>query len=410
MPTAAAWWHGWSRDDWDRLAGAVAAGHIIECGPQAMGGNFSGFTELPPAIRLGFPIAEIASDGSAVITKRADEAGAVTVDTVTAQLLYEIQGTRYLNPDVVLHVDSLRLTQEGPDRVAVTGAIGSPAPDTTKVGCFYPNGHRCVLWAFATGLDVDAKVDWLETQLRSVVETLELDDFRYTPCGQPVADPATLGEATIAIRIAAAAQDPRQLGRLLAGYSSFGLGGIPGFHGEIGGATTSQRVEYWPGVIRQAEIRQRAVLDDGRVIDIELPPTEAFQGQPAADAGAARRPIADEESCRVPLGLLAHARSGDKGGNSNLGVWARRPDAREWLKAFLTADEVHRLLACPEDVTVERFVLDEIGGVLFVLRNYFGASGTGNIGLDQIGKSVGEFLRAKVVDVPARLVNAPRDA
>lgn len=400
----AAWWHGWQPDAWDVLAGGVAAGHIIECGPQAMGGNFSGFTALAPATRLGFPIAEIAADGSTVITKRAAEGGAVTVDTVKAQLMYEIQGPDYLNPDVVLHIDSIEVTQEGPDRVRLSGVRGSPAPETTKVGCFYPNGWRTTIWGFATGIDVQRKIDWLDLQLRSIVDTLALDDYRFEPLGQPVPDPASEAEATVAIRIAAAAQKKSDLGKLLGGYASFGLGGMPGYHGDPVGPP-EPRIEYWPGLVRQGEIRQQVVLDDGRTIAVAPPPTAPFRPRTiAAAATEDAAPALSGTTRAASLGDVVFARSGDKGGNANLGVWCRDPAAWDWLRGWLDAETLGKLLGLRQDVIVERYELANVRGLMFVLKGYFGESGSGNIGLDQIGKAIGEFLRARQADIPVELL------
>jgi hypothetical protein len=398
----AAWWHGWPMDDWDRLAGAVAAGHIIECGPQAVGGNFSGFAELGSPARLGFPIAEIADDGSSIITKRAGDGGAVTVDTVTAQLLYEIQGPRYLNPDVVLHIDSVRVTQEGPDRVLIDEVKGSAAPLTTKVGCFYQNGWRTMFWGFATGLEHQAKVDWLRLQLQTIVDGLAIDEFHFEPCGQPVPDPKSEAEATVAIRIAAAAQNRSDLNKLLGGFSSFGLGGIPGFHGDAAGAP-QPRVAYWPGLVSQSALRHRVILDDGRTVDVQMPPTRAFVA-PLIPTRAGDTSSTTGARIDVALGDLIHARSGDKGANANLGIWCRNPNSWDWLCASLDTETLTSLMGLRQDVTVERHELPNVNGLLFVLKGYFGESGTGNIGLDQIGKAAGEFLRARIVSVPADLL------
>ena len=398
---AAAWWHGWQRDDWDRLAGAVAAGHLIECGAQVAGGNFSGFAQFATPSRIGFPIAEIAADGSFVVTKRAAEGGTITVDTVTAQLLYEIQGPDYLNPDVVLHVDSAELTQAGPDRVRVSGVTGSPAPETTKLGCLYTNGWRGVLYAFATGAQMDAKIAWFERQMRSIAEELALEEYHFDPLGKPVEHPATQAQATIAIRIAAMAADPGELVKLRQGLTSFGLGGMPGFHAEAG-PPFARRVDFWPTLVRQTEIHQQVVLDGGRTIEVPPPPTAAFHPRRRAAPQPTPRVLSGRTS-RVPLGELIHARAGDKGGNSNLGVWARRPEAWDWIRATLTPQKVATLLGLRKDVGVERHELGNLNGLLFVLRGYFGASAAGCALLDNLGKGVGEFLRTQFVDVPLEL-------
>ena len=119
------WAFDWSVEDYDQLAGALVAGHIIECGAQCTGGNYSFFERVPGSERVGFPIAELSPDGSAVITKHPGTGGLVSVGTVTAQLLYEVGGPRYHNPDVTARLDSIRLSQDGPDRVAVTGVRGN---------------------------------------------------------------------------------------------------------------------------------------------------------------------------------------------------------------------------------------------------------------------------------------------
>jgi hypothetical protein len=398
----AAWWHGWKQDDWDPLAGAVAAGHLIECSAQVAGGNFSGFAELTTPSRIGFPIAEIAADGSFVVTKRAADAGTITVDTVTAQLLYEIQGPDYLNPDVVLHVDSARLTQEAPDRVRVSGVTGSPAPETTKLGCLYTNGWRGVLYAFGTGGQMDAKLAWFERQMRSIADGLALEEYYFDPLGRPMERPATQAQATVAIRIAAMAADPGELVKLRQGLTSFGLGGMPGFHAEAG-PPFAMRVDFWPTLVRQSEFITRSCWMTGvrstsrcrrRLPFIRSTARRRRPSRSASQAG----------SDAFALGEIIHARAGDKGGNLNLGVWARRPEAWEWIRASLTENKMAKLLALRDDVSVERHELGNLNGLLFVLRGYFGASAAGCAILDNLGKGVGEFLRTQLVDVPVELL------
>ena len=158
----AAWWHGWARDDWDALAGAVAAGHVIECGPQATGGNYSFLDEITDRRYPGFPIAEVAADGSSVITKHDGTGGLVSVGTVTAQLLYEIGEPAYLNPDVTAHFDTIQLERQGPDRVTLTGTRGSPPTDDLKVALNMLGGYRNTMTMVITGLDVEQKAEHAE--------------------------------------------------------------------------------------------------------------------------------------------------------------------------------------------------------------------------------------------------------
>jgi Acyclic terpene utilisation family protein AtuA len=407
----AAWWHGWARDDWDRIAGAVVAAHIIECGPQAAGGNFSGFTTVPDNVLVAYPIAEVDDDGSSVITKRGADGGTVSVDTVTAQLLYEIQGPRYLNPDVVLHMDSVRLAQQGQDRVRVSGVLGSAPPSTTKVGIHQLTGYRAGSWTFATGLDIDAKVELLRAQAAEAARGLELDEVRFTPCGRPSDDPADQYEATVAVRVAAGSPIPGQVQAFLAKFASYGLGSIPGFYLDQVNAPgpENRRVDYWPGLVRQEDLSHEVVLADGRRIPVPPPKTEPFGGQPVTEPSERSAALATETR-RVPLGDVVYARSGDKGGNASLGVWA--PDHRAacypWLSGFLTEGRLRELLGLADDVSIERYELPNLRGISFVLRGFFGSSGSANLNLDQIGKSICEFLRARHVDVPVTLLEGRR--
>lgn len=405
----AAWWHGWARDDLDRIAGATAAAHIIECGPQATGGNFAGFTGIADNTLPGFPIAEVAEDGSFVITKRAGDGGAVTVDTVTAQLMYELQGPRYLNPDVTWHTDSISLAQEGPDRVRVTGARGSAASTTTKVGINFQRGYRGAIWLFPTGLDIDEKISVLKGQAERARQDQPVEELHFFVCGQPVPDPRNQWQATVAVQVAVAAPAVETVSRFLSQFTSYGLGSIPGFYIDITQMYTmagQPRIDYWPGLVRQRDLTHQVHLPDGRVLDIEPPPGMApFTGQPdtpSENAGLATF----GPTATVPFGRIAYARTGDKGANANLGVWTPNAAAWPWLASFLTTDRLRELLDCPAEVTVERYEQPRLHGISFVLRNYFPPSGSANLALDQIGKSLGEFLRARHVEVPTSLLEA----
>lgn len=402
----AAWWHGWGREQWDELAGAVVAGHIIECGAHATGGNFSGFTRIPDMLVPGFPIAEVAADGTAVITKHARDGGAVTTDTVTAQLLYEIQGPRYLNPDVTVHLDDVAVTGQGPDRVLVSGATGTPPPPTTKVAVFGRIGFQTVGTVFVTAPDVAAKVELLSAQIhRDLPDGVEL---HISTIGTAAPDPETQWDATVGVRVLARAAEraaledfaiERRLGSLY-------LQSIPGFFQDTAAArpTTQPRIDYWPAVLAQALVGHRAVFADGRAVDVPAPATtQPVTGQPVhpepdpvvgADAASVRR---------VPLGSLAFARSGDKGGNSNVGLWAVDERAWPWLRAELSTEGLRRLMPEVKELDVVRHEFPQLRAVHFVLRGLLGTGGSANARVDPIGKAIGEYLRAKQVLVPADL-------
>ena len=256
----AAWWHGWRRDDWDALAGAVAAGHVIECGPQATGGNYSFPAEITNRRYPGFPIAEVAADGSSVITKHDGTGGVVSTGTVTAQLLYEIGDPAYLNPDVVTHFDTIRLAQQGPDRVALTGTRGSPPPDTLKVALNMLGGYRNTTTMVLTGLDIEEKAEHavaLLTEVLGGTEQFGEFDVRLLRFDRP--DAPTNEQATAHLRITVKDTDERKVGRAFSNAAvELALGGYAGFHPPPPTAASAFGV-YWPAVIPAAVVSSRSI-------------------------------------------------------------------------------------------------------------------------------------------------------
>ncbi|MGQ0845735.1 MAG: acyclic terpene utilization AtuA family protein [Sporichthyaceae bacterium] len=402
----AAWWHGWGTGDWDALAGAVVAGHVIECGPQATGGNFSGFASVPGMLHPGFPIAEVFADGSSVITKHANAGGTVTTDTVTAQLLYEIQGPIYLNPDVTVDLRPVRVEADGPDRVRVSGAAGSAPSPTTKVAFTAVAGFENSIEAYLCGLDIDAKADLVVSQTKLALAASGISFHRIDRIGSAAEDPATMEAATVTLRIVGRAPDAESLmpGRFFGPMASGILGSIPGFHCDSHNLRFTRPtpvVEYWPGVMAMAALVHEAVLDDGTRVLAPEPPHRAIPptvpDDPAPPAAAAGPTV------RTALGRIAHARSGDKGGNSNVGIWVT-PDAFEWLRGELTVDRFRRLFTESADLRVTRHEFPHLGAVHFVVHGNLGTGASSNGRLDALGKSVGEYLRARHLDVPVALL------
>ena len=404
----AAWWHGWRRDELDKIAGAIAAGHVLECGPQSTGGNFSGFTRLRNNLVPGFPIAEIAHNGDSVITKRESEQGSVTVDTVRAQLLYEIQGPAYLNPDVTWRTDSISVSQEAPDRVRITGAKGSVPSPTTKVNINSESGYRGAIWVFPTGLRMEEKVAVLKAEASRAAQDFAIEDLRVFVCGRPVQDPRDQWEATVAVQVAVAAPSKEAVSLFLAEFASYWLGSIPGFYLELPRIYSNPpqpRIDYRAALVPQEELRHQVHLSNGLTVDIAPPPhSQVFTGQPVVPVTPAARPGQYGPTARRPLGDVLFARVGDKGAHANLGVWVSDSAAYPWLASFLTVHELRRFLNLTEAVVVERYEQPLLNGVSFVLRNYFAPSGSANLDLDQIGKSLGEFLLARHADIPVSLI------
>ena len=408
---------GWARTDYDRIAGAIAAGHVIECGTQATGGNYSFFAEIADMTRPGFPIAEIHADGSSVITKHPGTGGAVTVGTVTAQLLYEIGGPRYANPDATLRVDSIALTDEGPDRVRISGVTGEPPPPTLKVSLNSLGGFRNEMTFVLTGLDIDAKAALVRRQLESSLDVRPAElDWSLARTDHPDAD--TEQTASALLRCVARDPDAAVVGRrfsaaavelALASYPGFTSTAPPG-DGQVYGVFTA-------GFVPAEQVPHVAVLADGTRVDVppaahtrELEPLP----RPRSEADAAP-PGVDGPTRRTPLGTIAGARSGDKGGSANIGVWVRAraseatgnraDDEYRWLASTLTTDLLRELLPETATLPVTRHLLPNLRAVNFVIEDILGKGVAYQARFDPQAKGLGEWLRSRTVDIPEELLS-----
>jgi hypothetical protein len=396
--------YGWSRDDFDALAGATVAGHVIECGAQATGGNFSFFTELPDgARRPGFPIAEIAEDGSSVITKHPGTGGAVTVETVTAQLLYEIDSPAYLGPDVVTRLDTISLSQQGPDRVAVTGVKGAPPPPTLKVGVANLGGFRNAMTFVLCGLDIEAKAALVRGQLEDAVGK---DGLEFTLARTDHADAVDTEAASALLHVHLKDQDPKRAGRAFSAAAvELALASYPGCTLTTPPGDATPFGVFTADAVPQEGVNHTAVLPDGQRVTIR-PPARTATWRPTPQPPVA--PGEQGPTTKVPLGTLLGARSGDKGGDANLGVWARTDAAADWLLGALTTDRLKELLPETAPLTVERHELRNLRAVNFVIRGLLGEGVAASTRFDPQGKALGELFRARVAEVPATLVTDGR--
>lgn len=402
----AAWHHRWARDDWDRLAGAVVAGHVVECGAQATGGNYSFFTEVPGMARVGFPWAEVAEDGSSVIGKHDGTGGAVSVGTVTSQLLYEIGGPCYLGPDVTARFDTVELAEIGTDRVRISGTRGEPPPPTLKVATNELGGFRQDFTVALTGLDVEAKADLVEQAFWRACphrpDELASVTTRLVRTDKP--DPATNEEAVALWRLTLKDPDEHKVGRSVAdAVTELALATIPGFFG-LGTGPSGAR-PY--GVYRPARIPADLVpqvvdvLGGTRTVVGSVAPTGAVRVDGLSGPTAA---VPGGRHVEVPLGRVVGARSGDKGGHANLGVFARTDEAWAWLDAFLTTDELRRLLPETAPCTVERHRLPALRALNFVVHDLLEEGVAASSRQDAQAKGLGEWLRSRVVPVPVALL------
>jgi Acyclic terpene utilisation family protein AtuA len=460
----AAWHFGWAADDWDRLAGAVVAGHVLECGTQATGGNYAFLDELPGADPPGFPIAEVAADGSAVVTRQPGAGGLVSVGTVTAQLLYEIAGPAYANPDVVARFDTVRVEDAGPDRVRLSGTRGEPAPDRLKVAINYLGGFRNTMSFVLTGLDVESKAAMAETALFERLggrERFQSAETRLV--GRPAPDPATAEEAVAELRITVKDPDPAKVGRSFSSaVIELALASYPGCYTTTPPTDATPYGVYWPALVRADLVDHTVVLDNGHRLEIKHPPSAAHPhppppahpgghastppsggghaGTPPSGEGHAGTPPAGgwgpyREGSRspelgdpvvhrppapptptpattpttgptalAPLGAVFGARSGDKGGNANVGIWARDERAYRFLAGFLTVERFRELIPEAGRLPVERYEFPNLLAVNFVVVGLLGEGVSSSTRVDPQAKGLGEWLRARVVELPVELL------
>lgn len=400
----AAWAFDWSRTDWDRLAGAVVAGHVIECGAQTTGGNFCFFGDVPDNGLPGFPIAEIAADGSCVITKPSGSGGLVNVDTVSAQILYEIQGPRYANPDVVTRFDTIALAQQGPDRVAISGVRGEPAPDQAKVAINYVGGYRNEMTMVLTGLDIPAKAALAKRSLGLLwgdtsFEALDFDLWWPNP-----PEPARNEDACALLRVTVKDSDRRRAGRLFSdAFVQAALSSYPGFFLTTPPGQASEYGVYWPTLIPAEETVHRVTHWDGGTETIPVAPTAP--AAPAVEAPPSRGSVPPHDGAPVEraFGRLFGTRSGDKGGNANIGVWARSDAAFAWLEAFLTVERLKVLLPDLAPFVIHRHPLPNLRAINFIVIGLLGEGVASSTRLDRQAKGLGEYLGCRTVEVPAWL-------
>ena len=406
----AAWHHGWRRDDFDQLAGGVVAGHIIECSAQATGGNYSFFHEIEGRnevggrARFGFPWAEVAADGSCVIGKHDGTGGVVNVETVTSQLLYEIGGPEYLGPDVTARFDTIEVAQLAPDRVRVSGTKGQAPPSTLKVAMNELGGFRNSFTVALTGLDVDEKAAFAQATFWDACP-FGPDDFASIESRvvhTDKTDPATQEEATALWRVTVKDPDERKVGRAFADAMVHTvLAGIPGMYGLSGGpGAASPFGVYRPAIVpsdlvpqyvhlRGSTTQIESIAPTGDPIDVEVTPSSAV-------------PVGDV--IEVPLGAFVGTRSGDKGGDANLGVYARNEAGWAWIDHELTVERLRVLLPETAEMTIDRYRYPNLQALNFVIRGLLQEGVAASTRQDAQAKALGEWLRARVVAVPSPVI------
>jgi hypothetical protein len=395
---------GWGRDDLDALAGAVVAGHVLECGAQATGGNLSAFHEHPldRLLHPGFPIAELAADGSCVVTKHPGTGGVVDRDTVTAQLLYEIGSPRYAGPDVVARFDTIDLADDGPDRVRISGVRGELPPPMTKVCLNSLGGHRNEVTFVLTGDRIEAKADFARAQFEAALPQRPAE-LVWSQLGNGRPDADTEAGASVLLRCQALDPSPDVVGRAFSGAAvEMALAGYPGFHLTAPPGNGSPYGVYTAAYVPQTEVPHVAVLPDGTRVDV-LPPTLCSESPEHSEHKVGGN-IPAGPTRPVPLGAVARARSGDKGGTANTGVLTRPDEAAAWLASAFTPEKVRELLPEAADLPVTVHPLPNLRAVNVVVDGLLGRGVAASTRFDPQGKAIGEWLLSRVVDVPEELL------
>jgi len=401
----AAWKFNWQRDDYDQLAGALAAGHIIECGAQATGGNYAFFEEVETFKNIGYPIAEIHEDGSSVITKHKDTGGLVSVGTVTAQLLYEIGSTEYLNPDVTAHFDTLKIEQVGDNRVSIKDCKGSEPPATHKVCINLSGGFRNGMELILTGLDIEDKADIFTEALFDLLGGQDqFDEVDIQLHRQDKEDPSSHEEAMALLRVTVKSKDAKVVGRIFtAKVVELALANYPGWFSKDSIGSGTPFILYWPTMINSKFVKEIVNIDNKR---IEITPTNQMNLKSqkfSFDKPEIAHYESDEEK-EIFFGRLVGARSGDKGGCANLGVWVKTDDAYAFLFHYLTVDKLKELLTDLKQYDIERYEFPNIRAVNFYIHGILGDGASSNTKVDALAKSLGEYLRAKKVIIPKQLI------
>jgi hypothetical protein len=344
----------------------------------------------------------------------------VTVGTVTAQLLYEIQSERYSNPDVVVRLDTVRVEQEGPDRVRIFGTRGEPAPATAKVAINYRGGWRNTMTLGITGLDVEKKAQlaldalWASIEGgREAFDEVDVQLLRYDR-----EDPSLNEEAISLLRITVADRDRNKVGRAFSNrVIELLLSNYPGFFATTPPTEASEFGVYFPALVPADLVQQEVVVGGRRFLVPATTAEPCSESEPVEDEPDAE-PNTNADSVertsssiagatvRLPLGRIAGARSGDKGGNANVGVWVRSEEAFRWLRDYLTVQRLRDLLPETRKLKVRRYELPNLLALNFVIEGLLGRGVAASTRIDQQAKGLGEYLRAKLVDVPAALVES----
>jgi len=402
----AAWHFDWQRDEYDALAGALVAGHLIECGPSVAGGNYAFFEEVPSFHNMGYPIAEIEANGDFTLSKHPGTGGLLSVGTVTAQLLYETNTPAYLNPDVIAHFDTVKLTQTAPDRVSVTGCRGSSPPPTHKVCINTTGGYRNAVELVITGLDIKAKAQlFTEVLFESLGGRQQFDDVTEELIRTDKKKPTTNDEASAILRLSVLYQDSLEAGRNFhRKVTELGLSNYPGLYMRTPTIPNGPLIKHWPALIDSDCIVEHVHINHTK---FDVLPTSQLNTVAKVNyqTPEVKTPLPPKDALTmIPFGRLFGTRSGDKGGCASLGVWAKTDETYQFLYHYLSVEQLKTLLPDTGDFTIDRYALPNVRALNFYIHGILGDGIAAATRSDGQAKSLGEYLRAKVIDVPESLI------
>jgi hypothetical protein len=403
----AAWRHGWKPHDYDALAGALVAGHIIECGCQATGGNYPFFEEVPSFERVGFPIAEIASDGSSVITKHSSTGGLVSVGTVTAQLMYEIQGKDYFSPDTIARLDSVRLEQVGADRVKVHPVLGRAPTDQLKLGVNLAAGWRNRIRIVLGGYQAEAKAKIVEETFWPLVGGRDsFEDTRSELFHSADSQSRSTSQGLSFLELSARDANQKKVGRLFSSKAiELALASVPGITlAELPGRPQGCGV-FWPTLIDRDLITPVVTVNE-QAIALPHPPISASHPEGAIPQAQHEAPPPTGQTETRKLGELIGARSGDKGGNANVGFWVKRPEHYQWMTEQLSVEQLQAWLSESDySGVVHRYEFPHLLAINFVIEGILGEGVAANLHPDPQAKCLAEFFRAQALQVDTSLLD-----